>query len=72
MSSRFESINLVKLYEKNGTDISGLESDRPTLKVSDHWNRKEFVVLEFDGEEITVVGDDLKRAIDNSQNTHRY
>jgi len=72
MSSRFESINLIEVYETNGKEEEGLITDRPKVKVSEHWNRKNFVVLEIDGKKITVVADDLKRAIDNAQNAHGY
>lgn len=72
MSSRFQSINLIEVFETNGVEEKGLRSDRPKLKVSEHWNRKDFVVLEVDGKSITVVADDLMRAIDNAQNAHGY
>ena len=72
MSSRFESINLIEIYETNGIEEKGLRSDRPKLKVSEHWNIKNFVVLEIEGKKITVIADDLKRAIDNAQNAHGF
>ena len=72
MSSRFESINLIEVYETNGIEEKGLRSDRPKLKVSEHWNIKNFVVLEIEGKKITVIADDLKRAIDNAQNAHGF
>jgi hypothetical protein len=72
MSSRFESINLIEVYETNGTEEKGLRSDRPKVKVSEHWNRKEFVVIEIDGKKVTVLASELHRAIDNSQNAHGY
>ena len=72
MSSRFKTINLIEVYETNGTEEKALGSDRPKIKVSEHWNKRSFVVLEIDGKKITVVADDLKRAIDNAQNAHKY
>ena len=72
MSSRFESINLIEVYETNGTEEKGLRSDRPKVKVSEHWNRKEFVVIEIDGKKVTVLAAELQRAIDNAQNAHGY
>jgi hypothetical protein len=72
MSSRFESINLIEVYETNGTEEKGLRSDRPKVKVSEHWNRKEFVVIEVDGKKVTVLAAELQRAIDNAQNAHGY
>ncbi len=72
MSSRFESINFIEVYETNGTKEKGLKSDRPKVKVSEHWNYKEFVVVEIDDKKVTVLADELKRAIDNAQNAHGY
>lgn len=40
--------------------------------VSEHWNRKQLVVIEIDGVKHTVVADELKRAIDNAQNAHSW
>lgn len=72
MSSRFESINLIEVYETNGTEEKGLRSDRPKVKVSEHWNRKDFIIIEVDGKKVTVLASELKRAIDNAQNAHGY
>lgn len=72
MSSRFETVNSIEVYETNGTEEKGLRSDRPKLKVSEHWNRREFVVVEIDGKKVTVLADELKRAVDNAQNAHKF
>ena len=72
MSTRFESINLIGVYETSGTEEQGLRCDRPKVKVREHWNRKEFVVIEIDGKEVTVLAAELQRAIDNAQNAHGY
>ena len=72
MSSRFKSINSIQIYETNGTENKGLESKMPKLIVSEHWNRKQLVVIEIDGVKHTVVADELKRAIDNAQNAHSW
>lgn len=72
MSRRFESINMIEIYETDGTENKGLKSKMPKMTVSEHWNRKNFVVIEVDGVKHTVVADDLKRAIDNAQNAHGY
>ena len=65
---RFESMNLIEVYETNGETEKGLA--KPKVKISEHWNRKSFVVIEIDGKNATVLADDLKRAIDNAQNSH--
>jgi len=72
MSSRFESTNLIKVYEINGTEEKRLKSDQSKIKVREHWNRKEFVVIEIDDKKMTVLANELKRAINNAQNAHRY
>lgn len=66
----FESINLIEIYEKNGTEERGLRSEKSKIKITEHWNRKEFVNIEFEGEKLTVLADQLKRAINNAQNAH--
>lgn len=72
MSSRFESINLIEVYETNGTEENGLRSDRPNVKVREHWNRKEFITIEIDEKKVTVLASELKRAIENAQNAHSF
>lgn len=68
---KFESINTIEIYEVNGTETTGLSSDRPKLKIREHWNRKDFVVLELDGKKITLLAHELNRAVSNAQNAHR-
>jgi hypothetical protein len=72
MSKGFESINSLDIYETDGSEEKGLSSDRPKVIVKEHWNRREFVVIEVNGKELTVLADELKRAIDNAQNAHKY
>lgn len=72
MSSRFKSVNSIQIYETNGTENKGLESKKPKMNISEHWNRKQFVVVEIDGVKHTIVADELKRAIDNAQNAHSF
>lgn len=64
-------VNTVKAYEVDGTEPhpGGPEI---MIKVSSHWNRSEFVVLETpDGTRFTVAADDLQRAIANAVNRGR-
>ena len=42
------------------------------MDVSSHWNHDEWVVLKFQGKEITVNAADLKAAINNATNTERF
>lgn len=72
MSSRFKSVNSIRVYETNGTENKGLESQMPKMHVSEHWSRRAFVVIEIDGVKLTVLADELKRAIDNAQNAHSF
>ncbi len=59
--------NVVKAYEKNGTEVRTPE--RPEFKIHSHWNRNEFVVVEMpDGEQYAVLAADLKYAIENATN----
>jgi hypothetical protein len=61
--------NELECYEINGEEQKGI--DLPILKVSSHWNRDEFVVLEFNGQKITVVISQLSKAIQNAGNWSR-
>ena len=72
MSNRFQSIHIIDLYEKDGTEIKGLRSETEKLIISEHWNQKQFVKLKFNDVEITVLASELKRAIDNAQNAHSF
>lgn len=72
MSSRFETSNSLEIYETNGIDEKGLRSQRPKLIIHEHWNVRDFVVIELDGKKVTVLASQLKKAIDNAQNAHQY
>ncbi len=57
----------IKIYEVNGKETPiGVTR---TLRIASHGSWNTFVVLQMDGEEIAVDGDDLKTAIDNAMNT---
>ena len=64
--------NEVEVYEIDGEETKALKSQREPLIVENHWNRRAFVVIKYKGTTITVVADDLKRAIMNAQNAHKY
>ena len=65
-----KSSNVIDVYEKDGEETEGLT--KPTIEVVNHWNRKEFVVLNVGGKKYTVLASDLERAINNATNAHRF
>jgi len=58
--------NEVEIYE---TDGGKCHTKELFLTVKNHWNRDEFIVLEYNKVEITILADELKKAIQNSTNT---
>ena len=65
--------NEIEVYEVNGEEKKGLRSDRPCLKVKSHWNRNEFIILQFDdGNNYTVLAKELEAAISNAKNIARF
>jgi len=65
MVPKVKSSNELKVYEHNGKEQQLTE--RP-LKVTSHWNRDEFVIIDTGTETFTVLGDALRIAIDNAMN----
>ena len=54
---------------KNTSEVNTYnEPAKPSLRVHSHWNRREFVEIQIGEERFVVVGEDLKRAIDNCMN----
>lgn len=45
---------------------------KPSVNVHSHWNDDDLIVIEYMEEKITLVGKDLKAAIDNCMNTARF
>jgi hypothetical protein len=41
---RIQSLNVVEVYEENGQELKELRSEKPSITVREHWNRREFVV----------------------------
>ena len=56
---KIENYTVVKTYEESKCD---------SVKVQSHWNREAFVVLQIGDHSVTVLGEDLKRAIQNCMN----
>ena len=65
MVPKVRSSNEMNVYEHNGKEQQFTE--RP-LKVTSHWNRDEFVIIDTGTETFTVLADALKVAIDNATN----
>ncbi len=63
-------VNTIEVYELDGHDTQLI--DRPLLSVQSHWNREQFVVLEFSGARVTVSKDELSKAIENASNWKSY
>jgi len=70
MSSRIESINIVEVYEENGQELNALRSKKPSIVIREHWNRKDFVIVNMGELSYTVCAKDLEKAIQNAQNAH--
>lgn len=61
-------INEVKVYEINGKEAE----QEKTIRVENHWNSSNKVVLEVNGFKLSIVASDLKTAIDNAVNTNKF
>ena len=44
-------------------------SYKKNMQIHSHWNREEFIIVEIDGKQITVLASHLKAAIENCTNT---
>ena len=54
---------------KTECEVAGYEeTDKCKVILKSHWNRRDMVTIDLRGEEITVVGRDLKDAVDNCMN----
>ena len=60
----------IPIYEENDKEIP-LRQQR-FMGIESHWNWNERVILEIGKERITVLGRDLKTAIDNAMNSNRF
>ena len=61
-------INKIKVYEIDGDDNIKYDT---SIEVKSHWTFKRFIVLNIFGKEITVVAEDLEKAIENATNVPR-
>ena len=54
---------------KNTAEVTTYnEPGKPSIRIHSHWNRSEMVEIQVGEERFIVVGDDLKKAIDNCMN----
>lgn len=44
------------------------DTAKASIRVHNHWNRKDLVEIEIDGKRYTVDGNSLKTAVDNCMN----
>jgi len=63
------TINKLEVFEIDGSQPEDSSLNRMRLKILSHWNRKEFVIIDFEGKNVTVIAE-LIRAIKNAQNAH--
>jgi len=65
--SNIDVTQVINIHEVDDEEV-GATRDL-TLGVNSHWNLRSYVVLRVGGKSYTVVGHDLKIAIDNAMNT---
>lgn len=68
--NRIESINNIEVYEESGVELNALRSKKPSITIREHWNRKEFVIINMGNLSYTVLAKDMIAAIENAQNAH--
>lgn len=71
MSRLIKTESKVDIIEINGNEQPLIGSEKKSLKVREHWNRKGLVILDSGGTAITVRVEDLIRAVENAQNSHK-
>ena len=54
--------------EINGQEVTGLPNEMDQMIVRAHWIKNRWVIIDFHGQSVTVVADDLERAIRNARN----
>lgn len=64
-------IQVVCTVEECGEYGDPVNKQKRFIKVLNHWNNPKKVVLEINGEKITVLARELEAAIENCTNTER-
>ena len=70
MANRIESTNVIEVFEENGVSLNTIRSKKPSITIREHWNRREFVIVNMGDKSYTVLANDLIAAIQNAQNAH--
>jgi hypothetical protein len=65
------STNSIEIYEVDGMEQEGGKYEIPNLIIENHWNKRSYVRVNYMGKVLTVLADELIRAIQNAQNAHR-
>jgi len=55
----------IAVYEEDGKNPG---NDPHEFFVRSHWNERNKVVISYKGNSVTVLGDELKAAVDNAMN----
>lgn len=63
---RLQVIVKIEPIEINQSDV--IIGDPRKLQVLSHWNRRDLVRITLGGDEFTVVGEDLIKAVQNATN----
>ena len=58
------------LWDRTHPKKKALRSKKPSITIREHWNRKEFVIVNMGELSYTVCAKDLEKAIQNAQNAH--
>ena len=69
----FDVINNLTIYEIDGKEVTPMVGNKEAiLKVENHWNDSNLIVLKFKDYNIAVRSDDLKNAIGNIKNAFKF
>ena len=67
------SVSTIDVYEMDGKDAPMVGPTVPKLVIKNHRiHRDRVVIVQTNGQEMTVLADELCKAIANAQNSHRY
>jgi hypothetical protein len=57
---------IIRTYEEN--TMAGIPSQIKSINIESHWNRNELVEIIINDKRAIVLGEELKKAIDNCMN----
>lgn len=64
-------INTLRTYDKP-SEIPDTSSYPETITIESHWNNPKLVIININGNKVTVSLEDAKIALQNATNTNRY